>query len=143
RRRPDVAALRRPHLCPPKGQAEALLGLPAVVLAAHSSEGRLMYRMVHPGDPQELLMRMLFHPVGDGVYLKACEADSVRGLVAALLDDPGYESADPQSRLTERLRIANDIALLAELEGRQLQISDRDGPATIVIVSDGPLLHSL
>ncbi|MDQ6944676.1 MAG: hypothetical protein M3256_00045 [Actinomycetota bacterium] len=102
-----------------------------------------MYRMVHPGDPQELPMRMLFHPVGEGVYLKACEADSVRGLVAALLDDPAYEAADPQSRLAERLRLANDIALLAELDGRRVEISDRDGPEAIVIASDEALLHSL
>ena len=102
-----------------------------------------MYRMVHPGDPHELPMRMLFHPVGEGVYLKACEADSVRGLVAALLDDPAYQAADPQSRLAERLRLANDIALLAELDGRRLEISDREGPETIVIASDEPLLYSL
>ena len=102
-----------------------------------------MYRLVHPEDPQELPMRMLFHPVGEGVYLKACEADSVRGLVAALLDDPAYEAADPQSRLAERLRLANDIALLAELDGRRLEISDRDGPEAIVIASDEPLLRSL
>jgi hypothetical protein len=102
-----------------------------------------MYRLVHPGDPQELPMRMLFHPVGDGVYLRACEADSVRGLVAALLDDPAYEAAGPQSRLVERLRIANDITLLAELEGRRLLISDREGPDTIVIASDHTFIRSL
>jgi hypothetical protein len=102
-----------------------------------------MYRLVHPGDPQELPMRMLFHSVGDGVYLNGCEADSVRGLVAALLDDPAYEAADPPSRLAERLRIANDIALLAELDGRRLEISDREGPETIVIASDEPFLYSL
>jgi hypothetical protein len=102
-----------------------------------------MFRLVQPGDPPELPMRILFHPVGDGVYLKACEADGVRGLVAALLNDPAYEAADPQSRLVERLRIANDIALLAELDGRRLEISDREGPETIVIASDEPLLYSL
>jgi hypothetical protein len=102
-----------------------------------------MYRLVHPGDPQELPMRMLFHPVGNGVYLSACEADSMRGLVAAVLDDPGYEAADSASRLAERLRIANDVALLAQLDGRQLEISDRDGPETIVIASDEPFIHSL
>ena len=102
-----------------------------------------MYRLVHPGDPQELSMRMLFHPVGEGVYLEACEADSVRGLVAALVNDPAYEAADPQSRLAERLRIANDIALLAELDGRRLEISDREGPNTIVIASDEPFIRSL
>jgi hypothetical protein len=42
-----------------------------------------------------------------------------------------------------RLRIANDIALLAELDGRRLEISDREGPETIVIASDEPLLYSL
>ncbi|MDQ6884560.1 MAG: hypothetical protein M3077_10065 [Candidatus Dormibacteraeota bacterium] len=102
-----------------------------------------MFRLVQPGDPPELPMRMLFHPVGDGVYLKACEADGMRGLVAALLNDPAYEAADPQSRLAERLRIANDIALLAELDGRRLEIRDREGPETIVIASDEPLLYSL
>jgi hypothetical protein len=102
-----------------------------------------MYRLVHPEDLQELPLRMLFHPVGHGVYLKACEADSMRGLVAALLDDPGYEAADPASRLVERLRIANDVALLAELDGRHLQISDSDGRDTIVIASDEPFIHSL
>jgi len=102
-----------------------------------------MYRLVHPDDRQELPLRMLFHPVGDGVYLRACEADGFRGLVAVLLDDPAYEAADSQARLMERLRIANDVALLAELEGRRLQISVRDGPETIVIASDEPFLHSL
>jgi len=39
-----------------------------------------MYRLIHPGDRQALPMRMLFHPLGEGVYLKACKADSLRGL---------------------------------------------------------------
>lgn len=102
-----------------------------------------MYRVIHPGDRQELPLRMLFHPVGEGVFLNAAEADGYRGLLAALIDDPGYEAADPQRRLVERLRLANDVALLAELEGRRLQISDRDGPETIVIASDEPFLQSL
>ena len=102
-----------------------------------------MFRLVQPEDPPELPMRMLFHPVGDGTYLTACEADSLRGLVAALLNDPAYEAADPQFRLAERLRIANDIALLAELDGRRLEISDREGPNTIVIASDEPFTRSL
>ena len=102
-----------------------------------------MYRLIYPGDRQELPMRMLFHPLGEGVYLRACEADSFRGLVAALLDDPSYEAAGPRSRLTERLRIANDVALLAQVEGRHAQISDRVGPDTIVIASDEPFIRSL
>ena len=102
-----------------------------------------MYRVIHPGDRQELPLRMLFHPVGEGAFLNACEADGYRGLVAALLDDPGYETADPQSRLVDRLRLANDVVLLAELEHRRLQISDRDGPEAIVIASDEPFLQSL
>ena len=36
-----------------------------------------MFRQVQPGDPPELPMRMLFHPVGDGVYLNACEAEGI------------------------------------------------------------------
>ena len=102
-----------------------------------------MYRLIHPADRRELRLRMLYHPVSQGVYLKACEADSYRGLVAALLDDPGYETETPQARLLARLRIANDVALLAELEGQRIDVFDVDGPDRITIASDEPLLRSL
>ena len=102
-----------------------------------------MFRVVQPGDPPELPMRMLFHPVGDGVYLKACEADSVRGLVAALLDDPGYESADVRLRLLHRIRLANDVALLSAIQDRQLRISDADEPNTVNVHSDLSFIRSL
>jgi len=102
-----------------------------------------MYRLVHPGDPRELPLRMLFHPVGDGVYLKACEADSVRGLVAALLDDPGYESADVRLRLLHRIRLANDVALLSAIQDRQLRISNADEPNTVNVHSDLSFIRSL
>ena len=101
-----------------------------------------MYRLVHPGDPQELPMRMLFHPVGDGVYLRACEADSLRGLVAALLDDAGYENADAATRLGNRLRLADDVKLLAGVSGEALSVADRDG-ATINVASDETFIRSL
>jgi hypothetical protein len=64
-------------------------------------------------------------------------------LVAALLDDPGYETEEPQTRLVARLRIANDVALLAELEGRGLAVSDLEGQDVITVASDEPLLRSL
>ncbi len=102
-----------------------------------------MYRLVHPGDPQELPMRMLFHPVGDGVYLRACEADSLCGLVAALLDDAGYENADAATRLGNRLRLADDVRLLAQLQGGPVQITDRDEANAINVSSDEPFLRSL
>ena len=102
-----------------------------------------MYRVIHPGDIQELPLRMLFHPVGEGVFVKACEADSYRGLVAALMDDPVYESGDARARLVERLRLANDVALLAEVDGRRLRIAERDAPGTIVIASDEAFMRSL
>ena len=65
------------------------------------------------------------------------------GLVAALLDHPAYETAEVQARLVERPRMANDIALLATLEGRQLRVSDREGEETIVVASDQPFIRSL
>src|SRR5260370_13441298 len=105
-----------------------------------------MYRLVHSGDPQELPMRMLFHPVGDGVYLRACEADSLCGLVAALLDDAGYENADAATRLGNRLRLADDVRLLAQLQGGPVQITDRDEPNAITVSSADtflPSVHSL
>lgn len=102
-----------------------------------------MYRHIRPDMPSELALRMLFQPLGDGLFHRACEADSFRGLVAALLDEPDYELADVETRLVARLRIADDVRLLAEVDGRQLTVADRDGPETINIASDEPLIRSL
>ena len=102
-----------------------------------------MYRLVRQADRQELPLRMLFHPVGDDLFLRACEADGFRGLVAALLGDPGYETAALDTRVADRLRIAEDLRLLSQLDGRQLLISDRDQPSTINIHSDEPFVRSL
>jgi hypothetical protein len=61
-----------------------------------------MYRRIRPDTPRELALRMLYQPLGDGLFHRACEADSFRGLVAALLDEPDYELADVETRrLTE------------------------------------------
>jgi hypothetical protein len=102
-----------------------------------------MYRLIDPWQRQELSLRMLFHPLADGVYLEACEADSVRGLVAALLDDGGYETATAKSRLAERLRLADDLRLLEGLESRRIRVSDRDEGNAINISSDEPFIRSL
>jgi len=102
-----------------------------------------MYRLIHPSDRPELPMRMLYQPLGEGVYLKACEANSFRGLVAALLDNAGYESADAATRLGNRLRLAHDVRLLAELQGRPVRITDRDEANAINVSSDEPFLRSL
>ncbi len=102
-----------------------------------------MYRLIHPGDRQELALRMLFHPVGEGIFLRACEADSYRGLVAALLDDPGYEGWGVEARLLARLRLADDVVLLAALQGRRLFVSERDAPATVNVSADEAFIRSL
>ena len=102
-----------------------------------------MYRLIDPGDRQELPLRMLFHPIGEGVYLKACEADSLRGLVAALPDDAGYETADAAARLGQRLRLADDVRLLAQLQDKQFRVTDRDEANAINVSSDEPFLRSL
>jgi hypothetical protein len=102
-----------------------------------------MYRLIHPEDRQELPLRMLFHPAGDSVHLRACEGDSFRALVAALLDDPGYEQATAESRLVTRLRLANDGQLLAALRGHQLTVGDHDGPDMLNVASDEPFIRSL
>jgi hypothetical protein len=102
-----------------------------------------MYRFIHPGSERQLPVRMLFQPAGDGTFLRACEADSWRGLVAALLDDPDYEMANAEDRLVERLRLAHDVQLLAALDDRVLAIADHDGAETLNISSDEPLLRSL
>jgi hypothetical protein len=86
---------------------------------------------------------MLFQPAGDHAFFKACEADSWRGLVAAILDDPDYETADLETRLIHRLRLADDVLLLAQLDERTVQVPDYDGPDTINVHSDEPFIHSL
>ena len=102
-----------------------------------------MYRRINPRSRQQLQIRMLFQPLGNGTFHRACEADSFRGLVAALLDEPDYELADVETRLVARLRIADEVRLLAEVDGRQLTVGDRDGPETINVASDEPFIRSL
>lgn len=87
---------------------------------------------------------MLFQPLGDGTFLRACEADTFRSLVAAILDDTSYETADAETRLVYRLRLADDICLINEVNDLQaVGVSDRDGENTINIASDEPFIRSL
>ena len=102
-----------------------------------------MYRRINPTSRQELPLRILFQPLGDGTFYRACEADSFRGLVAAILDDPAYETADVESRLVHRLRIAADVKLIAETDGRRLEVADHDAAEAINIASDEPFIRSL
>ena len=103
-----------------------------------------MYRRINPTSRQQLPMRMLFQPLGNGTFLRACEADSFRGLVAAMLDDPAYESGDVETRLLNRLRLADELVLLARIENEpSLLIGDRDADLTINVASDEPLIRSL
>ena len=102
-----------------------------------------MYRLVSPEAEQELPLRMLFQPTGAGTFHRACEADSPRALVAALLGDPGHEDLELADRLQGRIRIAADVCLLLELDGNRWQLGDRDGPQTINVHSDTELLRSL
>ena len=103
-----------------------------------------MYRRINPTSRQQLPMRMLFQPLGNGTFLKACEADSFRGLVAAMLDDPAYESGDVEARLVSRLRLADELVLLAQIENEpSLLIGDRDADLTINVASDERFIRSL
>jgi len=103
-----------------------------------------MYRRVNPTSRQALQLRMLFQPAGDGVFFRACEADGFRGLVAAILDDPAYESAPVMERLVQRLRLANDAALLLEIgDGRQIQVGDQDAVDAVNVATDELLIRSL
>lgn len=103
-----------------------------------------MYRFIRPDTPPEMPLRMLFQPAaGSGLFHRACEADSYRGLVAALLDDPDYETTSLKKRLEERLRMARDLVLIAEVDGRRLEVSDRDGPASINVHTDEEFIRSL
>src|SRR5207302_433200 len=112
---------------------------------ATGKEGRLsMYRRIAPDDVKELPLRMLFQPTPDGLYLRAAEADSFRGLVAAILDDPTFEAADLEARLRHRLRLADDVVLLNEVVSEEaVHVSDRPGTRTIDVSSDERFIRSL
>jgi hypothetical protein len=87
---------------------------------------------------------MLFQPTGDGVFYRACEADGYRGLVAAILDDPDYETVSVMERLVQRLRLAHDVALLIQLGGDlRIQVSDQHAADTINVASDERFIRSL
>jgi hypothetical protein len=103
-----------------------------------------MYRRINPASQQQLPMRMLFQPLGIGTFHRACEADSFRGLVAAMLDDPAYEMGDVETRLVNRLRLADELVLQARIENEpSLLIGDRDADLTINVASDEPFIRSL
>ena len=102
-----------------------------------------MYRRINPASRQQLPMRMLFQPLGNGTFHRACEADGFRGLVAAMLDDPAHETGDVEARLMNRLRLADDVRLIGEVDGRQLTVGDRDATDAINIASDEPFIRSL
>lgn len=102
-----------------------------------------VYRYIEPDSPRQAPFRMLFQPAGGGVFFRACEADSWRGLVAAILDDPAYETADAESRLVDRLRLADEVILMAEMDGRKVAVGDSEGPGVINVLSDEPFVRSL
>ena len=103
-----------------------------------------MYRRINPTSRQQLPMRMLFQSLGNGTFLRACEADSFRGLVAALLDDPAYETGDVETRLVNRLQLADELVLLAHVASEpSLIVGDRDADLTINVASDERFIRSL
>jgi len=89
-------------------------------------------------------MRMLFQPLGNGTFHRACEADSFRGLVAAMIDDPAYETGDVETRLLIRLRLADDLVLLARIDNKaNVLVGDKDADQTINVASDERFIRSL
>ena len=86
---------------------------------------------------------MLFQPAGEGVFYRACEANGYRGLVAALLNDAEYENATVADRLQSRIRMANDLVLLNELEHRYLHVTDHEAADAINVHTDQEFIHSL
>jgi ribosomal protein L37AE/L43A len=47
------------------------------------------------------------------------------------------------SRLASRRRFADDIVLIAKVNGRKLSVADRDRAETINVASDESFIHSL
>lgn len=102
-----------------------------------------MYRFIQPSSEFHLPFRMLFQPAGDGLFYRACEADGYRGLVAALLNDAGYEIATIADRLRSRIRMAQDLVLLNEIDDRHSRVTDRETSDAINVHSDEEFINSL
>jgi hypothetical protein len=102
-----------------------------------------MFRNIQPGSTPELELRMLFQPAGGELFHRAAEADSYRGLVAALVKDSAYETGTPLDRLTRRLQIAHEVALLGGIDDRPITVADRDDEDVINVSSDQSLISSL
>ena len=61
-----------------------------------------------------------------------------------VLDDPDYENGDLESRLGTRLRLADDVVLLAMVQQQQtVLVRDRDADQTINVASDERFIRSL
>jgi hypothetical protein len=103
-----------------------------------------VYRELSPETLRELPFAMLLDPIGCGSFRRACEADSWRGLVAAVLRDPGYEEQDARERMFRRLRLAEDARLLGELIGCPgLRVGFSDGDDVLDMSTDESLVESL
>jgi len=103
-----------------------------------------MYRELGPDTPRELRLAMLCDPIGDGNFRRACESDSWRGLVGALLGDPTYPDTAPKERMFRRLRLAQDASFLGELVGTPgLRVGFADADGTLDMSSDETLIRSL
>src|SRR2546423_14109530 len=103
-----------------------------------------MYRRINPTSRQELPIRMLFQPLGNGTYHRACEADSFRGLVAAMFDDPSYETGDVETRLVNRLRLVDELVLLAWIAcDPKVPFGGKDNDQNIYLALDGKIIRPL
>jgi hypothetical protein len=103
-----------------------------------------MYRELSPKTLRQLPFAILLDPGGDGSFGRACEADSWRGLVAAVLRDPSYEKQDARERMFRRLRLAEDATFLGELIGcAGLRVGFSDGDDVLDMSTDESLVESL
>ena len=104
----------------------------------------MTYRFVTPEDKQEFPLRMLFERRGDDLYGEACEATDFRGLLAALMDDPDYETTvSAKDRLVQRLKLADSIRIIFAVDDKVLEVADRDGENIINIANDETMIRSL
>ncbi|HKB32685.1 MAG TPA: hypothetical protein VKF16_02360 [Candidatus Dormibacteraeota bacterium] len=61
-----------------------------------------------------------------------------------MLDDAVYEGGDVETRLLNRLRLADELVLVARIENQSgILIGDRDADQTINIASDERFIRSL
>ncbi len=104
----------------------------------------MSYRHLPGNDEQTMPLMLHYRPLGNGLFERACEADTFMGLIAALMESQEYEHTfSAEKRLVKRMQLAAGIEQLYAVFNRTLQITDTPTENGIDVSSDEPMITSL